>query len=84
MCVSPNLRIAHIVRDTQGLISKVPRGHASEAALGTEPVDIVVDNEQTSGSNQGRDGVVIEGQYRHLIDVVVEAGREPGVFADNF
>lgn len=72
-------REPHVVGHAVGLVDEAAGLHGARGRDGAEPVDVVLDDEETPGHRQRREEVVVLGHAARVVDVAVEARREPGV-----
>ena len=76
---------SHGVTDAECLIVFSARGLASPYGLRSEPVDaVVLDDQETTRSDECSEHVVVEGKLSKVVDVLIEVGGEPDVLADDF
>lgn len=83
MAVAADEREAHVVGGADTLVDEAASLHAAGGGDGAEPVDVVLDDEQTAGGDEGSQHVVVLGHRARLGRVAVQALAEPHVLADD-
>lgn len=83
MAVAADEGETHVGGDAETLVDETASLHASGRADGAEPVDVVLEGEQTAGGDEGSQHVVVLGHGGGLGGVGVQVLAEPHVLADD-
>lgn len=83
MAVSTEERVTHVGGHTKSLVDELTSLHATSRADGAEPVDVVLEGQETTGSDQSSQEMVVGGERVGRLDKVVEPRAEPDVLGDD-
>lgn len=82
--MAPDKREAHIVRHPVRLVNQAPGLHGPRRGNRSQPVNVVLEDEQPARDDEPGQEVVVLGDGRGRRDVAVEAWGEPGVLTYDF